>query len=205
MITPLDIQNKEFSKGVRGYKEEDVDGFLDLLTLDLEKLITENAKMKAEIGRLNLELDKYRNSEDAVLETLEAAKALMGDISASAEKRAEILLKNAELDAELIQREARESVERLNEESVLLRNRFTAFQSKFRTLLESELEKFDTLSMEIFSQYGMDDVKPAQTTATSSETTVIPGSEKTKEATRIMKPVSADDMNKTMINIRIDE
>ena len=35
----------------------------------------------------------------AVLETLEAAKALMGDISTSAEKRAEILLKNAELDA----------------------------------------------------------------------------------------------------------
>ncbi|MCR5481658.1 MAG: DivIVA domain-containing protein [Clostridia bacterium] len=199
MITPLDIQNKEFSKGVRGYKEEDVDGFLDLLTLDLEKLITENAKMKAEIGRLNLELDKYRNSEDAVLETLEAAKALMGDISASAEKRAEILLKNAELDAELIQREARESVERLNEESVLLRNRFTAFQSKFKTLLESELEKFDTLSMEIFSQYGMEDVKPA------SATTAVAEGEKTKEATRIMKPVSADDMSKTMINIRIDE
>ena len=42
----------------------------------------------------------------------------MGDISTSAEKRAEILLKNAELDAQLIQREAKESIERLNEELV---------------------------------------------------------------------------------------
>jgi cell division initiation protein len=118
MITPLDIQNKQFSKGVRGYKEEEVDGFLDLLTLDLEKLIDENHKMKEKVKSLGIELERYKNSEGAVLETLEAAKALMGDISASAEKRAEILLKNAELDAELIQREARESVERLQEETI---------------------------------------------------------------------------------------
>ena len=39
MITPLDIQNKEFSKAVRGYKEDDVDSFLDLITFDLERLI----------------------------------------------------------------------------------------------------------------------------------------------------------------------
>lgn len=113
MITPLDVQNKEFSKAVRGYKEEEVDEFLDLITVDLEKLITENAGYKEQIARLQKELDKYKTSETAVLDTLEAAKALMGDISASAEKRAEILLKNAELDAQIIQREAKEEAERL--------------------------------------------------------------------------------------------
>ena len=39
MITPMDIQNKAFNKGVRGYREEEVDSFLDLITLDMEKLI----------------------------------------------------------------------------------------------------------------------------------------------------------------------
>ena len=38
MITPADIENKEFSRGVRGYKEEEVDEFLDLIILDMEKL-----------------------------------------------------------------------------------------------------------------------------------------------------------------------
>ena len=42
MITPADIENKVFSKAVRGYKEEEVDEFLDLLTLDLEKVLNEN-------------------------------------------------------------------------------------------------------------------------------------------------------------------
>ena len=157
MITPLDIQNKEFSKSVNGYKKDDVDGFLDLLTVDMEKLINENISLKTENARVTSELEKYKGSEGTVLETLEAAKALMGEISASAEKRAEILLKNAELDAELIRREAKESVDRLNEESMLLKNRFTAFQSKYRSLLESELERFDTLSAEIFEEFGIEE------------------------------------------------
>lgn len=159
MITPLDIQNKEFSRAVRGYKEEEVDGFLDLLTLDLEKLMEENRRLKEQIKSLNAELDKFKNSEETVLKTLEAAKALMSDISASAEKRAEILLKNAELDAQLIQREARENIERLNEEMQNLKNSLIIFKSRYRSLLESELEKFDNLSEELFGNKEIGDIK----------------------------------------------
>lgn len=169
MITPLDIQNKEFSKSVRGYKEEEVDGFLDLLTLDLEKLLEENRKLKDQVKNLSSEVERYRNSEGAVLETLEAAKALMGDISASAEKRAEILLKNAELDAELIQREAKDSIERLNEEMVTMRNRLNIFRTRYRSLLESELEKFDTLSAELFADRDMEDLKAYTDTKVTAE------------------------------------
>ncbi len=201
MITPLDIQNKEFSKAVRGYKEEEVDEFLDLLTVDLEKVITENARMKAEIARLSKDLEKYKSSEDAVLGTLEAAKALMGDISASAEKRAEILLKNAELDAELIQREARESVERLTEQTVDLRNRFTSFQSRYKNMLEAELERFDTLSGELFSQFSLDDLKIAPLSKSKTKNTTADSF-----STRCAQTVNEDeDMSKTMINIRIED
>jgi len=169
VITPLEIQNKEFNKVVRGYKEEEVDGFLDLLTMDFEKLLEENQRLKEQLKGMNSELARYKNNESTVLETLEAAKALMGDISASAEKRAEILLKNAELDAELITREARESVERLQEESNTLRNRLNVFRTRYRTLLEAELEKFDVLGAELFADKDMEDlrnimdIKPVQT------------------------------------------
>jgi len=159
MITPMDIQNQEFSKGVRGYREDEVDSFLDLLTMDLEKVIDENSSLKDRIKVLNGELDRYKNTESMVLETLEAAKALMGDISASAERRAEILLKNAELDADRITREARESAERLHEENANLRNRLNVFRTRYKTLLESELEKFDILSAELFEDKDMDDLK----------------------------------------------
>lgn len=103
-----------------------------------------------------------------MLETLEAAKALMGDISTSAEKRAEILLKNAELDAQLIQREAKENIERLSEELVSMRNRLNIFRARYRSLLESELEKFDTLSAELFADKDMEELKNYTETKTAA-------------------------------------
>lgn len=191
MITPLDIQSKEFAKGVRGYKEEDVDGFLDLLTLDWEKMIEENQRLKDQVKSLNADLSRYRSTESTVLETLEAAKALMGDISASAEKRAEILLKNAELDAERITREARESVEKLSEEAVAIRSSLNTFRTRYKFLLESELEKFDTLSAELFEDKDMEDLK-----------SILEG------RTPFAKQFKEDDTDfsgKTLINIRTGE
>lgn len=204
MITPSEIQEKEFTRGVRGYKEEEVDMFLDLITLDLEKLVKENVRLKAEVVALEGELDKSKGSEGAVLETLEAAKALMGDISVSAEKRAEILLKNAELDAELTVREAREKAERLAQESMTLKNRYVDFRDKYKRLLEAELERFENLSDDLFPEF---DDERLQSLIGEKE----PGSG-TVTAPKIKNSVSDEDFErdlatsasdrKTMVNIK---
>ena len=157
MIRPIDIQEKEFSRAVRGYKEDEVNAFLDEITLDLERLLNELRETKEENSRLVEELERHRGSEGTVVETLEAAKSLMADISASAEKRADILLKNAELDAELMKKEARETAEEIARESESIRIRFINFRTKYKQLLESELQRFDSLSMEIFPELAGDD------------------------------------------------
>ncbi len=190
MITPLDIQEKEFPKAVRGYKEDAVDEFLDLITMDYEAMLLENDKLKTEVDRLKAELVRYSSTENAVLETLEAAKSLMGDISASAERRAEILLKNAELDAELVLREAKESVERLTEENEALHGRFKKFQARYKSLLESELERFDTLSLELFEELGMSDLPMKEMEVTQNSKG---SSKKTKEEKK------SPDLEKTLI------
>jgi len=146
MITPGAIQRKDFTRGVRGYKEEEVDQFLDLIAADLDALLRENAALKDNVKTLTLEIDNHRGSDSAILGTLEAAKALMTEISASAEKRADIVLKNAELDAERIRREARENVEQMTEEAASLSQRWELFSARFRNLLETELDRFDSFS-----------------------------------------------------------
>ena len=62
----------------------------------------------------------------------------MADISTSAEKRAEILLKNAELDAQLMQREAQDMADKISEESEAIKSRFIDFRSRYKGL-QSEL------------------------------------------------------------------
>ena len=152
MISPLEIQEKEFSRSLKGFKEDEVNEFLDRITLDLERILEENRQLRAEKEQLTEELKKYKSSESAVLDTLETAKALMGDISASAEKRAQILLKNAEIEAQNMQREAKKAIERMNEESAALRGRVKSFRAKYRQLLEMELQHFDSMTEELFPE-----------------------------------------------------
>ena len=95
----------------------------------MKDFLEELRQTKEENARLVEELERHRNSEGTVLETLEAAKGLMADISASAEKRAEILLKNAELDAQLMQKEAKDMAEKIAEENEAMKNRFIDFRT----------------------------------------------------------------------------
>ena len=157
MIKPIDIQEKEFTKAVRGYKEDEVNEFLDEITIDLERILDELRQTKEENSRLVEELERHRSSEGTVLETLEAAKSLMADISASAEKRADILLKNAELDAQLMQKEAKDMADRISEESQVMKSRFISFRARYKQLLQSELQRFESLSGEMFPELGIDD------------------------------------------------
>lgn len=157
MIRPIDIQEKEFAKSVRGYKEDEVNQFLDQLTIDMEQLLNELRQTKEENSRLVEEVERYRTSEETMVETLEAAKNLMEDISASAEKRADIMLKNAELDAQIIQREAKEKADRLAEESVAMQNRFIDFKKRYKQLLQTELERFESLSGDLLPELGIND------------------------------------------------
>lgn len=157
MIRPIDIQEKEFSKAVRGYKEEEVNEFLDEITIDMDRLLNELRETREENSRLVEELERIRSSEGSVVETLQAAKSLMADISASAEKRAEILLKNAELDAELMRKSAREESEALSKESQELKSRYIAFRNRYKKLLESELQRFESASGEVLPELGIVD------------------------------------------------
>jgi cell division initiation protein len=119
------------------------------VTLDMDKLSQENKALKDTILGLNAEIERYRGSEGTIFKTLESAKALMSDISSSAEKRAEIVLKNAELDAERLRREARESVERITEESVAMAGRWEQFKFRYKNLLQNELDRFESLSADL--------------------------------------------------------
>lgn len=188
MITPLEIQEKEFSRGLKGFKEEEVNEFLDQITLDLERLIEENRALHNENVQLQRELEKFHNAEHSVIDTLETAKALMADISASAEKRAQILMKNAELEAETMIREAKEAVARMNDEHAQSISRLTSFRKKYRELLEAEMRNLNSNADELFAELSMEDLSD------------IPDARGGVQKTTSTYPTQ--NMDRTMLNIK---
>ena len=189
MITPLEIQEKEFSRGIKGFKEEEVNEFLDQITLDLEALLDENYQLRLQNEQLQTELSKFRSAEHSVIDTLETAKALMSDISASAEKRAQILLKNAELEAETMIREASEAVARMNDENAQIRNKLVSFRTKYRDMLEAEMRQLDRGVDDLFAELSMDDL---------SDIPDAPGMPDKSHTATYAKP----NLDKTMLNIK---
>ena len=70
MITPLDIENKKFSKQMmNGYSVEDVDDFLDDLSVDYAKIYKELTEQKGRIEELEDALSKYRTIEGTLQNT----------------------------------------------------------------------------------------------------------------------------------------
>ena len=196
MITPTDIENKEFSKAKKGYNEEEVDEFLDLIILDMEKLIRENRQLKEELGKVHVQVDKHMSTETSVYETLEAAKSLMNDIAASAERRAEILLKNAEMEADLITREAKESIARYTDEGNRLKDRVESLKERYKKMLEAELERVDFGVSDFLADFEKDFL-PASLTDVNEVSQIVSPEEHRNDG---QEP--SVDLTKTMVNIR---
>ena len=148
MITPKEIQTKQFSKVMRGYKDEEVDMFLDLITLDLEQLLKENDELKSQVADLQRKVDGYQSTDSEAEKLLKQAQELMRDISSSADKRAQLAVRNAGLEADSIIREARERAARIDEENKRVRQSAENFKERYRRLLEDELAKLDTAATE---------------------------------------------------------
>ncbi len=182
MLTPNDIEKKEFTKGVRGYKDTEVDAFLDEVIEEFKDLLSENRSLKDRILRSNSDYDKllkehqalqaeydaliesnkeldkqYRELESKLYTTLESAKTLMADISAAAEKKAAMLVENAQIKAEEIISSTKENLSKLQQQEKLLKDRVISSRMRFQYLLESELKSLKILDTDILGEKVSDE------------------------------------------------
>ncbi|QXM05847.1 DivIVA domain-containing protein [Crassaminicella indica] len=140
MITPLEIQNKEFKKGIRGYKESEVDEFLDKIIIDYENLYKENIELKDKIAMLNEQIEKYENLEKTLNNTLVFAQSTAEEVSKNAQKKAELIIQEAEGKATKIIEDAKAKVSDIQKEYEEGKKQLHIFKTRFKTLLEAQLE-----------------------------------------------------------------
>jgi cell division initiation protein len=182
MLTPTDIEKKEFTKGVRGYKDTEVDAFLDEIIEEFKNLTSENRNLKDRILRSNSDYEKlkkemaelqtdydtllesnrelgtqYRELESRLYTTLESAKTLMSDISASAEKKAQLLVENAQIKADEIISSTKQDLAKLKQQEKLLKDRVISARMRFQYLLESELKSLKILDTDVLGEKVVDE------------------------------------------------
>lgn len=140
MLTPLDIHNKEFKRGFRGYSEEEVDEFLDRVIKDYETLYRDNIDLKETIERMSSKLEHFQNMESTLHNTLIIAQETAEEVKLNAKKETELMLKEVEVRSQKMTEEALGKVRRANAEYEQLQKQVQVYRTRMRTLLEAQLE-----------------------------------------------------------------
>ena len=141
MITPLDIENKRFAKQmVNGYSVEEVDDFLDELTIDYSKNYKEVTELRAKVDELNSSLEQYKNIESTLQNTLVMAQTTAEEVKNVAKQKADQIVDEAKANAQ-------KKVDELNNEIVIrqkelddVKKQFDVYKAKMESLLISQLE-----------------------------------------------------------------
>lgn len=141
MITPLDIDNKKFAKQmVNGYNVEEVDDFLDELTIDYSKNYKEVTELRAKVEELNNSLVQYKTIESTLQNTLVMAQSTAEEVKNVAKQKADQILDEAKSSAQ-------KQVDELNSQIIMkqkelddVQKQFDIYKAKMESLLISQLE-----------------------------------------------------------------
>jgi cell division initiation protein len=137
-ITPIDIQQQQFKgKMFGGLNPEDVDTFLQLVAREMEDLVRENSEIKEQIRKAAANEEEMAQREKDLRETLLAAQKIVEEMKANAQKEANLIIAEAEINAEKHLAEAENRLVQLKNEIQELRRQKLQFESSFKALLDT--------------------------------------------------------------------
>ena len=158
-LTPLDIQQQQFSVRFRGFDTNEVDSFLETITVELEDLLKANKDLQEHITRKEARIAEYQNMEKTLRETLFMAQATSEEMKRVAQQTAEEIKASAQKEAAFTLSRTREQAEKfiadtnmrlikiqeeindLKRKKIILKQDLRSFLETHLKLLESSSEK----------------------------------------------------------------
>jgi cell division initiation protein len=116
-ITPLEIRQKTFEKVFRGYDKDEVNAYLQSLSMEWERMLDENKELYQRIENLETESTKLRELESSLFKTLKTAEDTGATLIEQAKKETDLKLKESNMQAEAILSEARNKAKGLIEKA----------------------------------------------------------------------------------------
>jgi cell division initiation protein len=134
-----------FKSRFRGYDKEEVNRFLEELAQTVEELNRDNAISREKIVFLEQQLAELKRTEATLSNTLVSAQSLAEDVKRTAQREADLVMKEAELKAGELIRQARveltdtqRDLSTLQKQRLLMVERLRATLRTFERMLEVE-------------------------------------------------------------------
>jgi DivIVA domain-containing protein len=142
-LTPLDVRRFEFPSALRGYDRARVDAFRDQVAAEMDRLTRQVAEMESRAKGFHEQLRAFRERDKALNDALVSAQQLRGDIKEQAKKEAQLILREAEMEADRIVDAARAEARSVTGDIDSLERSRRAYLAQLKSLTERQLSEIE--------------------------------------------------------------
>lgn len=184
-LSALEIKQQSFAKSLRGYDIAEVQSFLNVVSNEWEHLSNRCRDQEREIQRLTEKLQHYQKVEEALHETLQAAKESAEQRINSSRQEAQNRIAKAEIEAEKIVRDAQQNRQSIRQSLQRLLERRQEIIRGMESYLELATESLETFRRDEGGTFSLP--KEAQPETTDNRNGA--GSEEKKKKNKSTSPV----------------
>lgn len=138
-LTPIDVPHKEFQKSFRGYAPRDVLLFLQEIANEWEEALRENKQLRDKVQDQSEHIERLMENEKGLKETLFTAQKMSEQLGAAAKKESDLVIGQAEIQAEKILQQAHERMMEVIGQINHLKKQRAEFQGALRGMIDTHL------------------------------------------------------------------
>ena len=142
-LTPVEIRHVKLERRVLGYERRAVERLLEEIADSFEDVWRERADLRDEIERLESELQRGREIEEALRSTLLSAERIADELRARAHRESDLIVEEARARAREIAGSGQAEQERVHAEIRRLRALEAEMRAEYRAFLSAALERLD--------------------------------------------------------------
>lgn len=179
MLTVDAIVSKRFDKAMGGYRQDDVDAFLQQIAIDYEQLLNENQDLEDKLEILAEKIEQYRKDETGLKTALIGAQKLGEGLLRDAKNQVEQMRRDALRDLETARVQLEREIQREKYELSHLQKETSNFKNKLMSMYASQMDLIRNIPVP-------EELRPIPTEAAVSE-------EANQTAEQSEQPVHSED------------
>ncbi|ENJ4014465.1 DivIVA domain-containing protein [Staphylococcus pseudintermedius] len=155
-FTPSEIKNKAFTRIKNGFEPTEVEQYLEQLSHEIERLKEDKKQLEKVLEERDAHIQSFKEVEKSVGEAIVSAQLAADETKAAAQKERDAIIQKAQAEASQIVNDGIEKARRLSFQTEDMKRQSKVFRSRFRMLVEAQLDLLKSDDWEYLLNYDLD-------------------------------------------------
>ncbi|EGQ2683187.1 DivIVA domain-containing protein [Staphylococcus pseudintermedius] len=155
-FTPSEIKNKAFTRIKNGFEPTEVEQYLEQLSHEIERLKEDKKQLEKVLEERDAHIQSFKEVEKSVGEAIVSAQRTADETKAAAQKERDAIIQKAQAEASQIVNDGIEKARRLSFQTEDMKRQSKVFRSRFRMLVEAQLDLLKSDDWEYLLNYDLD-------------------------------------------------